>query len=162
MDVRSLESALTIITEEMRIVGEEFEHLKVKKDRLQAILVNLTALLEDGGRLPIHQAGPQIDRSRLDIDITSAAPLPIEIKPSWRIILDVFPKNGGSLTVPEIHKLVNANGTVISNPDAIRIAMRRHPEVFNNEGGRYSLRNLTPREGATEFLNAEEATEVAS
>jgi hypothetical protein len=94
-------------------------------------MTNLEELLRDSGSSSIQ----------LDSELAE------EIKPSWRIIRDVFPKGGGILTVPEIHKLVNANGTVIANPDAIRIAMRRHPETFHNESGRYSLVNPVPLEG---------------
>jgi hypothetical protein len=156
MDAGSLQVALEIVAIQMREIEREFEQLKAAREHLQAAHANLLALLKDNSIL-----STQIVRTAVPIEI-NAVPQPVELKPSWRIIQDVFPREGGTLTVPEIHKLVNANGTVIANPDAIRIAMRRHPEVFNNMGGRYSLKKRDRQEGVVESLNAEEATEVAS
>jgi hypothetical protein len=153
MDVRSMKSALDLVIEELHATDQEFEGLRVKKTRLEAVMTNLQALLKDSDQL----AGDVILIKGSPIP-TAVEPRGIDLRPSWMVIRDVFPKSGGSLTVPQIHKLVNAEGTKISNPDAIRIAMRRHPEVFVNNGGLFSLRSDA---GGLSF-NAKEATEVAS
>ena len=159
MDVRSLTAAQDLVAAELRGTEQEFEQLKVKRARLESILTNLTALLKDSFAPSVH---PEVEVKAGDIvQINSRGEvLPVDERPSWMIIRDVFPKGGGSLTVPEIHKLVNAKEAIIPNPDAIRIAMRRHPETFINTGGRYTLTNT--QKGSFALSNAKEATEVAS
>jgi hypothetical protein len=160
MDLRSLQAARDLIAVELRGTEEEFEQLQLKRERLEAVLTNLQALLNDSF-VPSVQPQPvviQVNGAARSI-VRDKVP-PAEVRPSWMIIRDVFPKGGGSLTVPEIHKLVNAKEKVIPNPDAIRIAMRRHPETFINNSGQFSLRNAG--EGDIRLFNTKEATEVAS
>jgi hypothetical protein len=57
-----------------------------------------------------------------------------EDTPIWARVRDVFPQDGGTMTVPQIHNempLVNGNKP---KQDAIRVAIRRKPEIFVNRG----------------------------
>lgn len=142
MDLVSLKTSLGEAQDELRRIEEDFEKLKSKRDSLLALVESISRFLDEAGDRPVL-VRPQGQVSLFDE------------RPKWMIVRDVFPKDGTTLTVPEIHKRVNAKGEVIKNPDAIRVILRRKTDYFEAKGGaRYGLRYP--------ISETQKATEVAS
>jgi hypothetical protein len=139
MDTVLLRQALDETSAELRATALEFERLQAKKERLEAVVASVTALLNSGTDTPAAKTLPVVPQ------IHAAA----EPKPTWMMARDAFPQNGGTMTVPEISRIINANGAV-RNPDAIRIAMRRRPDIFEAQnGGVFALKTtMNGREGS--------------
>lgn len=147
MDVVLLKQALDETAAELRATAREFERLQANRIRLEAVVSSLTALLSASTE-PIEAA--------LEIDIEEA---PGQPKPTWMMAREVFPPEGGTMSVPQIAKIINANG-VVRNPDAIRIAMRRRPDIFEaRDGGLFALK--TTLNGGMASKEAQKATEIA-
>jgi hypothetical protein len=154
MDVRQIKNTIENLQGELAATEREFERLSASRAKLQGAINSLSLLLEDAPAELGRQISFTLRTENAEINTTQA---PV---PKWTLIRDAFPRSGGTMTVPELYKEVNKNGIVISNPDAIRVALRRRPEMFvNTGGGRFALsEHMLQRD----VRNGQEATEVAS
>jgi hypothetical protein len=130
MNIAIIKSTLQGVQEDLAQVDAELERLNARRGTLQAVVASLSKYLEESGAFP--ELKPKFEVTGLLFDQ----------RPKWMLVRDVLPKDGSTLTVPEIHKLVNAKGLVIKNPDAIRVIMRRKTDIFENRGGaRFALKS---------------------
>ncbi len=159
MDVLALETARIEVAAEMKETERDFEKLRVRRSRLEAILTNLTALLNEGAEQPSQDGVTEAGSARATVHAIDKPKF--QTPKLWMLVRDAFPRTGGTLSVPEIHKLMSANGAIGPDPDKIRVAMRRRPDIFHNRSGRYGLRAPVVRQEDSDS-NAKEATEVAS
>lgn len=138
-----LRKTLTETLGALEATEDEFAALNAKREKLRAVAASISAVLNEGK--------PPVDQLTVSsITIKDGSP-----KPTWMVVRDAFPRPGETMSVPQLAKIINVNGT-IRNPDAIRIAMRRKPEVFEQKpGGVFALRH----NGASH--ETQRATEVA-
>lgn len=112
-------------------VEERIANLHREKEALQGLVVSL------GDYLSV--ADVTLLSGEMDLDEQASARRGTLTQPAWSLARDILASKGSPMTVPEIHKIMSNLGFT-SKPDAIRIAMIRKPDIFNNHGnGAYGL-----------------------
>lgn len=136
---------------ELEKIKREFDRLAERKADLESLVADISRLLgRSAGDLP----------STRQILATAVSPSSSDTTPKiWMLARDVLAQASRRMSVPELHEAINREGILVSNPDALRVAMRRHPEVFDNERGRFCLKSRLPqgpgREGEIEGASEE-------
>jgi hypothetical protein len=130
----------------LRGVEVDFAALAAERDRLRAIVESLEAFSASGEQRALTSGQSELeDETKGDI-------------PLWVHAHGVLSRHGTALTPGQIAEILQVSGVEVPNPNSLRVAMFRKPDVFRSDGnGRYGLATPAPKPA----IDEEEEVEVA-
>ena len=139
-------SALREAISALNDTESEFHAIQLKRERLQALVNDLEALL--GGERGHVSASMSVPRVESAIGMRRGR--------TRNILMQILEKSAKPLNPSEIHQMTNSAGYSLSE-GAIRAALSRSSQTFEVSNGMYSLATVQG-----ESSKVEEATEAAS